>query len=364
MRINHLLVIVPAMAFTTIVTGNHSASAARGPAFGAMTVGAHEHGDRDGGHRGKADGRKGRDRDDDDHGKDDDDLGPKRNDFVDIRGVRPDFRRPRLRDGGSGGTFISRCGRNENEHYNSDNFIAAPGVRNGAQHLHDYVGNESTDGDSDDESLKRADTTCENGDKSTYYWPVLRLRGQRDDTPQARQSEKDGNVGRPLTPASVTLRFSGNPRDDVREMPRFLRMITGDAKAKSGDGEKARAQWTCTGFGDRRTEKYPLCPPGSRVARVLDFPSCWDGENTDSADHRSHVVFPKRDGKCDDDFKPIPHLEYLLTYDIPRNRLFALDGFPSEKHSPITDHGDFVNVMPDGLMRRATDCINNGQNCS
>ncbi|QXJ25724.1 DUF1996 domain-containing protein [Actinomadura graeca] len=363
MRINRLTVILPAVAVATVAAG-HGSAWARGPALDAAVVGVHDHDDRDGGHRGEPDDQEKRDRDEGERGDGRDDLGPDRNDFVDIRDVRPDFRRPRFRDGGSKGTFISRCGRNENEHYNSDNVIAAPGVRNGAQHLHDYVGNESTDGDSDDESLEKADTTCRSGDKSTYYWPVLRLRGERDDTPQARQSKKDGNVGKPLTPSSVTLRFSGNARDRIREMPRFLRMITGDAKAKSDGGDKARAQWTCTGFGDRRTDKYPLCPPGSRVARVLDFPSCWDGENTDSADHRSHVVFPKRDGECDDDFKPIPHLVFVLTYEIPQNRLFALDSFPKEKHSPITDHGDFVNVMPDGLMRRATDCINDGQDCS
>ena len=31
------------------------------------------------------------------------------------------------------------------------------------------------------------------------------------------------------------------------------------------------------------------------------MPSCWDGANLDSADHRSHVAYPKRgeaDGKC------------------------------------------------------------------
>ncbi|MFI0444789.1 DUF1996 domain-containing protein [Actinomadura sp. 6N118] len=293
-----------------------------------------------------------------------DDIGPERDDFVRIQDVRPNFEAPAFDDDGSRGQFVSECGRNENEHYNSDNVIAAPGVKNGAQHLHDYVGNESTDGDSDDESLERADTTCDNGDKSSYYWPVLRLRGERDDTPQADQSEDDGNVGKPLTPASVTLRFTGNTTERVREMPRFLRMITGDAKAESGDDDKARPQWTCSGFENRRTDKYPLCPPGSRVTRILDFPSCWDGENTDSSDHRSHVVFPGRDGRCDDDREPIAHLEFVLTYKVPQGRLFALDSFPTEKHSPKTDHGDFINVMPDGLMRRATDCVNEGQNCS
>jgi hypothetical protein len=45
----------------------------------------------------------------------------------------------------------------------------------GAQHLHDYVGNLSTDADSNNKSLEAAGTTCKNGDKSAYFWPVVRI---------------------------------------------------------------------------------------------------------------------------------------------------------------------------------------------
>ncbi|OEV23713.1 hypothetical protein AN219_26350, partial [Streptomyces nanshensis] len=55
-----------------------------------------------------------------------------------------------------GGTFTTECGNNEEEHFNSDNVIAAPGVLNGAHHVHDYVGNEDTNQASSDESLAAA----------------------------------------------------------------------------------------------------------------------------------------------------------------------------------------------------------------
>ncbi|MBA9006656.1 DUF1996 domain-containing protein [Thermomonospora cellulosilytica] len=293
------------------------------------------------------------------------DNGPDEDDFVDIRSVQPNVDRPRFRRGGSRGSFTSRCGRNENGHFNSDNFIVAPGVANGAHHTHDYVGNLSTDGFSTDESLAAAGTTCARGDRSTYFWPVLRLRGQEDTTPQAEQSARDGNVGRILTPASVSLRFQGNPRSRVTAMPRFLRVITGDAKSVTNGPGNARAQWTCTGFTDRvLTDKYPLCPDGSRVMRILDFPSCWDGENVDSANHRTHIVFPEENGECPDGTRAVPQLRMTITYNVPNEPLaFALDSFPEERHAPITDHADFENVMPDRLMRFAVDCINQGRNC-
>lgn len=290
--------------------------------------------------------------------------GPDRGDFVDIRRA-PRKAQPRRSGNASRGSFTSRCGTNQNGHHNPDNFIVAPGVSNGAHHIHDYVGNLSTDGFSTDESLAAAGTTCAGGDRSAYFWPVMRVRAQRDDSDQARQSEADGNVGRVVTPASARMRFLGNARGKVTPMPPFLRVITGDAKAGTNGTANARAQWTCTGFADRAlTDKYPLCPRGSRVTRVLDFPSCWDGRNTDSANHRDHIVFPGRSGACPAGTRAVPQLRMTLTYDLPnRAGAFAVDTFPEQGHDPVTDHADFENVMPGGLMRRAAACVNSGRAC-
>ncbi|WP_067478370.1 DUF1996 domain-containing protein [Actinomadura hibisca] len=290
--------------------------------------------------------------------------GPNRDDFVNIRQAP---RKPRVRQSrnGSRGSFTSRCGTNRNGHHNPDNFIVAPGVQNGAHHIHDYVGNLSTDGFSTDESLAAAGTTCAQGDRSTYFWPVMRIRNQQDDSDAAQQSAQDGNVGRIVTPASASMAFLGNPRGKVTAMPRFLRVITGDAKAGTNGTANARAQWTCSGFGDRAlTDKYPICPGGSRVQRVLEFPSCWDGRNTDSANHRTHIVFPSGSGSCPGGTRAVPRLQMTLTYNLPNRALaFAVDSFPEQGHAPVTDHADFENVMPDNLMRRAVGCINTGRNC-
>ncbi|GAA1589965.1 hypothetical protein GCM10009678_85420 [Actinomadura kijaniata] len=290
--------------------------------------------------------------------------GPDRGDFVSIRQA-PRRNRPAVSRSGSRGSFTSRCGRNENQHHNPDNFIVAPGVRNGAHHIHDYVGNLSTDGFSTDESLAVAGTTCALNDRSTYFWPVMRNRAQRDDSDQAQQSTADGNVGRIVLPAQARMQFVGNPKSKVTAMPRFMRIITGDAKAGTNGTANARALWTCSGFENRAfTDKYPLCPRGSRVTRVLEFPSCWDGRNTDSANHRTHIVFPNGDGRCPSGTRAVPQLRMTLSYNLPNRPLaFAVDSFPEQGHDPVTDHADFENVMPDSLMRRAVACINGGRNC-
>ncbi|MEO5874930.1 MAG: DUF1996 domain-containing protein [Streptosporangiaceae bacterium] len=280
--------------------------------------------------------------------------------FVDIRQVRPNRQNPRVARGGSAGSFVSRCGTNRNAHHNPDNFIVAPGVSNGAHHTHDYVGNLSADGFSTDQSLQAAGTTCRQDDRSTYFWPVLRQRNGTSDVGE------DGNVGTILRPTSANLRFRGNPRAKVTAMPRFLRVITGNAKALSQAGNNANAQWSCTRFQNRITQKYPLCPRGSQVVRILDFPSCWDGVNVDSANHRTHVLFPDRaTGACPAGTKAIPQLRMTLTYAVPqgKGRAIALDSFPEEVHDPATDHADFEQVMPARLTGRIVSCVNSGRNC-
>jgi len=292
---------------------------------------------------------------------------PSDDDFVDIQDVRPD--NDRLRNNGrsgnraSTGSFVARCGTNANNHRNSDNFMVTPGKRNGAQHVHDYVGNLSTDAFSDDDSLHAAGTTCDRDNKSTFFWPVLRDTRQQGDDADSDGGGRDGNLGKILRPRTVDLRFLGNGADKVVPMPDDLTIIMGDAKAKTNGSKNANAQWTCTGFENRTTDKYPLCPAGSRLVRILEFPSCWDGENLDSKDHRSHVVYPDDNGRCDGDFEAIPRLRVTLTFDRPSGRDFALDTFPDQQHDPRTDHSDFMNIASDAVLKLAADCINSGRQC-
>ncbi len=301
--------------------------------------------------------------------------GPVAADFADIKTVQPNVAAPALQKGASRGTFATSCGVNENGLFNSDNIIAAPGVSNGAHHFHDYIGNQSNNAFASDEDLANAETTCvDQGDKSTYYWPVIRLQnGTQEQDANSPGGGIEGNAGEIVTPKEVTLTFVGNPRGKVTEMPRLLRIITGDAKAFVNGTANANASWSCTGFEDRQLkDKYPLCPQGSDVVRTFKFQSCWDGQNIDSANHRTHVAFAAADGGCPSGFEPIPQLVQRIVYDIDApslkdggrtTPLFAVDSFPEQLHKPVTDHGDFINVFDEDLMREMVDCINEGREC-
>ncbi|MGW5746978.1 DUF1996 domain-containing protein [Amycolatopsis sp. NPDC003861] len=408
--------------------------------------------------------------------------------YVDITTVQPNVKAPDRRRGASTGTFTVNCGKNENKHFNPDNFIAQPGVRNGAQHLHDYVGNLSTNADSTNESLLAAGTTCRNGDKSAYFWPVIRINRDEDDEPknsppssrgprpqkdgkkvadcpdvaaelpdvpeqaepavdkalgalddqvnEANQQLADagssadavmgslrdrraesirqlsgaigqegrqrglerlagckvgngndkafggqqstlqgadqnnqlpGNQGEIQRPEVAKLTFEGSPVGKVQAMPKFLRVLYGDAKVTTNGPKNARASWTCTGFEDRLIDKYPICPSGSKVERIHEFASCWDGKNIDSTNHRDHIVYPDAAGKCPSGFRAVPKLKITLVYNIPQkvqqDRLYSVDSFPEEKHNPLSDHDDFANVMPQRVMNRLVGCVNRNKTC-
>ncbi|MBT2467029.1 DUF1996 domain-containing protein [Streptomyces sp. ISL-66] len=291
--------------------------------------------------------------------------GPARGDFVAIGSVKPNIRAPKPKAGASKGSFSVQCGRNENRHLNPDNVIVAPGVSNGAHHMHDYVGNKTADAFSTNNSLAASGTTCTNGDLSTYYWPVLRLRdGKAERDAGAPGGGQDANVGTILRPKQVTIQFKGSAVSRVTAMPRFLRIITGDAKAFTNGPANANASWSCTGFENRQLkDKYPICPKGSDVVRTFSFQSCWDGRNTDSANHRTHVAFAAGDGSCGSGFKALPQLVQRIVYAVPPGARIAVDSFPEQLHKPATDHGDFINVMPDALMAEAVRCINGGRTC-
>jgi hypothetical protein len=245
------------------------------------------------------------------------------------------------------------CGRNQEGHRNTANIVVAPGVPGPPHHVHEYVGNLSTDVDSTDASLAAATTSCPNGDLSTYYWPVLRTGARAG---QARHGEI-------AEPAAVTLTAFGNPASPVVAMPPLLRGTVGDANTATTPVGQATRTWTCSGALDRRTDRYPLCRRGDRLVRVFDFPSCWDGSRVDSANHRAHLVFPAASGACPAGTFAVPRLRLAVEYPRPDGDRFAIDAFPPQRNAPQTDHAFFVNLMPEPLMAQVVRCLNTGAGC-
>lgn len=293
------------------------------------------------------------------------DDGPTGTDYLDIRAVPAAAPAPSPIAGAATGSFTEDCGTDaDGRHRNADNVVASPGQTGGAHHTHDYAGNLSTTAFSTDRSLAAAGTTCPNGDLSTYYWPVLRLLGQQGDDTGAVGGGLDGNLGRIITASSAVIRYVGSPVSNVVPMPEFLRIAVGDPKAMTdGNADIVQPKWSCTGYSNHVTRQYPLCPEGSDVLRIYDFPNCWDGTSLDSPTHTTHIVAEGSDGSCPHGTFPVPQLTITLTYHVPAGTMFAIDSFPEDHRNPITDHADFIEVMPAALQDRIVSCVNSGRTC-
>jgi hypothetical protein len=268
-------------------------------------------------------------------------------DYVEINEVAAQSVEPGL------GSYTWDCGRNENGHRNTGNIVVTPGRAGPVHHLHDYLGNLSVEVASTVKSLAGGGTTCANGDESTYYWPVLRTVGPDD-------GEHGGTV---QVAASVSFTFTGNSRGPVVAMPRLLRGAVGDAYARTNGGARAAPVWSCSGSPDRRTVRYVVCPAGQQVLRVFDFPSCWDGRRVDSDNHRAQLVFPAPGGGCPISTFAVPRLRIVAAYDIAPGTRYRIDSFDAQRHSPMTDHAFFVNLLPDALMSEVVRCLNDGRSC-
>ena len=238
-------------------------------------------------------------------------------------------------------------------------------MRNGAQHTHDYAGNEGTNFASEDETLEESSTTCTNGDRSPIFWPVLRdLRGVGPDV-GADGGSLDGNVGSFIEPSSVDYTFHGHGTRRTEAMPLNIALVTGSAKAATTGGEGSNAKFTCTGSRPAHDRPLPDVPAtGSSLQRVYDFPSCWNGQDLDSEDHATHIQYPDENGECDEDLVPVPALRITVTYeDPPPGRQFAIDSFPEQRHNPITDHALLEYLSSERRAEEGADCINSARRC-
>jgi hypothetical protein len=231
--------------------------------------------------------------------------------------------------------FVAGC---PPSHRAPDDPIVAPGEP-GASHMHEFFGNRSTDAFSTLRSLREAETSCQpRSDRSAYWVPTLHA--------------EDGSAIEMLE--GTFYYVSGHTdRRDLRAWPPGLRMIAGYAGEHSPPGGAAR--WSCRGTGLPSERTIPLCPEGSELELLLNFPDCWDGRRRDSADHQSHMAYSVA-GRCPRSHRvPVPGLRYKLLYETRGG-----DGVELSVGADETTlaHGDFFDAWSRrGLRRRVADCL-------
>lgn len=234
------------------------------------------------------------------------------------------------------GEFLATCPMS---HRLADDPIVLPN-QPGASHMHDFFGSKVTDASSTLQSLLAGDTTCNPAsDRSAYWVPTLY---------DAKQQ--------PVFIEHVTIYYFVNvePATSVQPYPQGLRVIAGDAMATALPPGPARFRWSCLGAPNSSSSDFVICPAGSKLEILLNFPDCWNGVDLDSADHKSHMAYSTA-GKCPVTHPvPVPQLQYKLRYATPGEagmRLSTMSG------AAYTMHGDFFNAWEKSALENRIQCL-------
>ncbi|KAF5327727.1 hypothetical protein D9619_004538 [Psilocybe cf. subviscida] len=215
-------------------------------------------------------------------------------------------------------------------------------------------------------------------DKSAYWFPHLYFQWNNG----SFTSLNGGAVICPSAPEIIAdphqdYLFSDTP-GTTTAFPDDFRMLSGDPTLRTYN-ESSHAQqavtFLCLDFNGVST-KYNMLPPiscPSGIRAQINFPSCWDGKNVDSPDHKSHVAFLSGGpdtGTCSDPNFPvvIPRIFMELywsssDFDSVRSQARnATQPFVYSYGDPTGYgyHADFINGWDAGVLQKAVD----GCNCN
>lgn len=231
-------------------------------------------------------------------------------------------------------------------------------------------------------------TSCDvKEDKSAYWVPQLYVApadatGQSEDAILGRGGipvpTLDGNsfiiYYKLITQTGEKSNNDPGAWETISAFPEDFKMFASERLIKEKSKTVANVfdslvTYKCLGYGDQLdTTSFPedpsLCTGGLRAQITL--PSCWDGQNSDSADHTSHVTYPTGSwagSPCPASHPVrIPTLFYEVIYNTASVGSYLKDGwklmFPGvedqfrDNGDPLF-HADFMNGWDQNFLNQA-----------